>query len=117
MIRLIAFCLCFAAPAFALETEYGNQVTLRGLDKISGDVGDIEISTGSAGSYGRLTIAVSECRFPRANPAADSYAFVTISHEGIDQPLFSGWIIASSPALNAFDHHRYDIWLLRCTTS
>jgi hypothetical protein len=33
-----------------------------------------------------------------------------------DTPVFSGWMIASSPALNAMDHPRYDVWLLRCQT-
>ena len=27
---------------------------------------------------------------------------------------FRGWMIASSPALMALDHARYDIWLIRC---
>ena len=40
----------------------------------------------------------------------------------IEDPLytevaFSGWMVASSPALNALDHSRYDIWVLRCMTS
>jgi len=25
-------------------------------------------------------------------------------------------MIASSPALNALDHPRYDVWVMRCTT-
>ncbi|MGB0439332.1 MAG: DUF2155 domain-containing protein [Paracoccaceae bacterium] len=32
-------------------------------------------------------------------------------------PVFEGWIIASSPALNAMDHARYDVWVLRCNTA
>ncbi|MGB0800115.1 MAG: DUF2155 domain-containing protein, partial [Planktomarina sp.] len=28
-----------------------------------------------------------------------------------------GWMVASSPALNALEHPRYDIWVLRCKTS
>jgi hypothetical protein len=31
-------------------------------------------------------------------------------------PVFSGWMIASSPALSAMDHPRYDVWILRCDT-
>ena len=36
--------------------------------------------------------------------------------DGADQPVFSGWMIASSPALNALDHARYDVWVMRCKT-
>ena len=30
--------------------------------------------------------------------------------------LFDGWMIASSPALNALDHPRYDVWVIGCDT-
>jgi hypothetical protein len=30
--------------------------------------------------------------------------------------VFSGWMIADSPALSALDHARYDVWILRCLT-
>ena len=28
--------------------------------------------------------------------------------------LFSGWMLASSPALNALEHPVYDVWVLDC---
>jgi len=31
-------------------------------------------------------------------------------------PDFDGWMIASAPALNALDHARYDVWVMRCKT-
>ena len=117
MIRVLAFLLAMALPAAAVETDYGSRVNLRALDKISGEVVDLEILTGAAGDYGRLRIEVTECRYPRANPSGDAFAYLIIHHEGHDDPLFAGWMIASSPALNAFDHHRYDVWLLRCAAS
>lgn len=117
MIRILAFLMVMAIPAYAVETEYGNQVQLRALDKISGEVVDLNVISGGSGQYGRLKIDVAQCRFPRANPSGDAFAYLVIHHEGHDDPVFAGWMIASSPALNAFDHHRYDVWLLRCTTS
>lgn len=117
MIRLALIIFVLALPAHAVETIYGDKVLVRALDKIAGDVRELEIDTESTGTYGRLSIEVSQCRYPRANPSGDAFAFLTIRHEGQDVPVFEGWMIASSPALNAFDHHRYDIWLLRCTTS
>ncbi len=35
----------------------------------------------------------------------------------VENTAFSGWMIASSPALNALDNPRYDVWLLRCNNS
>ena len=31
--------------------------------------------------------------------------------------IFTGWMFADSPALNAIDHAVYDIWLLDCKQS
>ena len=117
MIRILAVFLAMALPAGAVETENGSRSFLRVLDKISGDVADLEIPIESSAKFGRLTIAVKECRYPRANPSGDGFAYIVIDHDDQDDPLFSGWMIASSPALNAFDHRRYDVWLLRCAAS
>jgi hypothetical protein len=32
----------------------------------------------------------------------------------VTDPVFSGWMVASSPALSALDHPRYDVWVLNC---
>ena len=31
--------------------------------------------------------------------------------------IFKGWMFASSPALSALDHPRYDVWVLSCSSS
>jgi hypothetical protein len=49
-----------------------------------------------------------------ANPASDSEAHLTIVEETTGLELFSGWMLASSPALSALDHPRYDVWVLSC---
>lgn len=28
--------------------------------------------------------------------------------------IFKGWMLSSSPALNAIEHPVYDVWLLKC---
>jgi hypothetical protein len=40
-----------------------------------------------------------------------------VSEMGREGVVFSGWMIASAPALNAMEHARYDIWVMRCITS
>ena len=117
MIRWAIAFLAMIGSASAAETQKGDSAVLRGLDKISGDVGDFEIQSGGSGSYGLMQVKVSECRYPAANPAGDAYAFLTIQQKDTNEPVFQGWMIASAPALNALDHPRYDIWLLRCNTS
>lgn len=110
----------FLAPA---EQDPRPQATtaagamLRGLDKLSGELTDLEIDSGQSARFEKLVVTVGECRFPAGNPAGDAYAFLTIREVGEDRPIFEGWMIASSPALNALDHQRYDVWVLRCRTS
>jgi hypothetical protein len=37
-----------------------------------------------------------------------------VSLKGGTQRIFTGWMFADSPALNAIDHPVYDIWLVDC---
>ncbi len=87
---------------------------LRALDKISGALVDLTIAPGQSQRIGRLSVTLSECRYPTLNPNGDAFAFVTITNDGTAEPVFAGWMIASSPALNALDDPRYDVWALRC---
>jgi len=96
----------------------GTGAVVRGLDKASGEVEDITLATGTSAAFGRLTITLTDCRYPLDDPASDAFAYLTI-HDAVSPgaPVFQGWMIASSPAINALDHARFDVWVLRCTTS
>lgn len=87
---------------------------LRGLDKVSGEVTDMDLAAGQSAAMGRLTVELGECRYPVDNPAGDAFAYVTIRAEGLDTPAFQGWMVAASPALSALEHPRYDVWVIRC---
>lgn len=39
---------------------------------------------------------------------------LTAEDDDADSTLFSGWMFASSPALNALEHPVYDIWVVDC---
>lgn len=93
----------------------GEGAMLRGLDKLNGQVVDIELANGYRVAFGDLRVDMAECRYPEDNAAGEAYAYLTI-YDGKDavDPLFQGWMVASSPALSALDHARYDIWVLRC---
>ncbi|WP_370272757.1 DUF2155 domain-containing protein [Pseudooceanicola nitratireducens] len=105
-------------PAPQDEVSIGTGATLRGLDKINGDTLDVTVPSGSAVMVGKLSVTMWECRYPEGNEAGDAFAFMTITEPAKSaDPIFSGWMIASSPGLNPLDHFRYDIWVLSCTTS
>ena len=91
-------------------------VHLRGLDNLNGTAQDITVVAGETVRYGHLEITAETCRVPRETPTADAYAFLEIRDVREDSPRFSGWMFASSPALSALDHPRYDVWVVSCSS-
>ena len=119
MIRFLVFCLAVFLPLASVaqsnvKTKDGSKVQLRALDTITGLVEDIELAVGDTTVYERLMISVKSCRYPRSNISSDAYAYLVIRDVRETLPAFEGWMIASSPALSALEHPRYDVWVLRC---
>lgn len=119
MLRLsiVALALFAGAAQAQQQTATASGAVLRGLDKIDGTTKDIEIQAGRIVEFGRLSIVLRECRYPAGNPAGNAYAALEVVEQGHEGTVFSGWMIASSPALSAMDHPRYDVWVMRCITS
>ena len=119
MIRFFFAFFLMITPVFAqeeaAETTIGTGALLRGLDKISGELTDYEMQPGEFITHGALRVELKECRYPTDNPNGDAFAFLVIHTDTSDGPVFAAWMVASSPALSALDHPRYDIWPLRCT--
>ncbi len=120
--RLLLAAALAALPLAAAAQENVAVTTepfavLRGLDRLSGELTEFEVRAGSTTVYRDLAVQVAECRVPRDNPSGDAYAYLTIQDRRATEPNFQGWMVASSPALNALDHMRYDVWLIRCSNS
>lgn len=115
--------LCIAATTLAalgqaaIKTENGQGARLKGLDTITGEVSELEVAVGGTIRYERLQITLKECRYPEGNISSDAFAYLVIQDDRSETPNFDGWMIASSPALSALEHPRYDVWVTRCTTS
>ncbi len=120
--RVLALLLALALPVSAQETgdapaaEFTDSdgAQLRFLDKLTSETGDVTISRGQSAKFGRLIVRLDSCRYPTGNPASDAEAHLTVIEETTEAELFSGWMLASSPALSALDHPRYDVWVLSC---
>lgn len=104
------------APAQSAGPEFTDSdgAQLRFLDKLTSETGDVTISRGQSAKFGRLVVRLDSCRYPTGNPASDAEAHLTVIEEATEAQLFSGWMLASSPALSALDHPRYDVWVLSC---
>ncbi|MDF1728593.1 MAG: DUF2155 domain-containing protein [Sulfitobacter sp.] len=116
--KVLALLALVAAPAGAQQQVVSaSGGTLRALDKLSGHTTDLDIPTGGKAQIGALEVVMIDCRYPAGNPAGNAYAALEISERGRAGTIFSGWMIASAPALSALEHQRYDVWVIRCTTS
>ena len=106
--------LVWISGAAAQQATSGSAGAFRVLDKVTGEVSNMTINAGRIAEVGLLRVQLNDCRFPSANPSGDAYAAVSIFYREDTTPIFEGWLLASAPALNALDHPRYDIWVLRC---
>ncbi|HGG04873.1 MAG TPA: DUF2155 domain-containing protein [Aliiroseovarius sp.] len=120
MIRALALALSlavsFTQAQAADPVSTGTGAMLRGLDKVTGKPTDLPLKSGETIAYGWLQVTLGECRYPSGNPSGDAYAWIVVRERNNEVPIFEGWMIASSPALDALDHSRFDVWVIRCTT-
>lgn len=110
----------FAAPNVVAQELSAQVLKLGVLDKLINETGVIEIPVGEIGVYGRMEIHVRACDNDDSSGSPETTAFLEITdtvHDNIaERQAFVGWMFASSPALSAMDHPRYDVWVLNCST-
>ena len=97
----------------------GYATVLNGLNKITARVFSMESKHGQPVKFGTLRIIVRGCRKNPPEEQPESAAFLEIYEEKTGeepQPLFSGWMFSSSPAVSALEHPVYDIWVTDCLT-
>lgn len=113
-------------PAPAIETApvgpAENKIAVfSGLDKITAQISRLEARIGEPVQFGTLQIVVRTCnkRPPEETPETTAFVEVTERRNGsaVAEPLFTGWMFASSPGLNALEHPVYDVWLINCKTA
>jgi len=96
---------------------------LRGLDKITGRAIDFPAPAGIPVRFGTLRVAVQYCYTTPPEEPPETSAFIQIDELGFatspdvePERIFSGWMFASSPALNGLEHSIYDVWAITCRT-
>ena len=97
-----------------------RMVVLRGLDKITGRAIDINAPAGVPVNFGTLIMTARFCYTVPPEEPPETTAFLQIDEAAKrGEPakrLFSGWMFASTPALNALEHPVYDVWVITCKT-
>ncbi|MCM2503530.1 DUF2155 domain-containing protein [Aureimonas altamirensis] len=105
-----------AIPADAARLE--NRVAVfSGLDKITGRITSFDAYVNETVQFGTLQVTPRVCysRSPDEAPKTDSFVEVDeITLEREIRRIFTGWMFADSPGLNAVEHPVYDVWLKDC---
>ncbi|MEQ1866429.1 MAG: DUF2155 domain-containing protein, partial [Micropepsaceae bacterium] len=94
-------------------------VVLGGLDKVAARTAKFEVNLKQQVFYNTLIITAQMCKTRPPEEPPESAAFLEIQErksDGTIQKIFSGWMFASSPALNALEHPVYDVWVVSCKT-
>lgn len=92
---------------------------LRALDKITGRASIITAPLNKPVQFATLSITARTCYSTPASETPETSAFLQIDDHRPDQKerrVFSGWMYASSPGLNALQHPLYDVWVISCMT-
>jgi hypothetical protein len=103
-----------ASPAAA------QTAVLQGLDKVTARISTVPAPLGEVVRFGTLEILVRACRKrpPEEPPETTAFIEITDVRRGSEpKRLFTGWMFASSPALNALEHPVYDVSLIDCKAS
>lgn len=112
---LALLALLATLPASAQE----RQGVLQGLDKVTARVSTFNVPLDRPTRFGTLEITLRACHKRPPEEPPESAAFLEIRELRLGEqprPLFSGWMFASSPALNPLQHPVYDVWVLDCKT-
>jgi len=105
-----------AAPALAERSE--NPVAqFSGIDKITGRTITFDVYINETVQFGALQVTPRVCYSRTDNEAPGSDSFVEVDEITLDRKIrriFTGWMYADSPGLNAVEHPVYDVWLKGC---
>jgi hypothetical protein len=88
-----------------------------GLDKITGRIISFDVSINETVRFGALEVTPRACysRPPTEAPNTDGFIEVDeLTLQGELKRIFTGWMFAASPGLNAVEHPIYDVWLTDC---
>jgi hypothetical protein len=108
----------FAASLPAMAERVSNPIAVfAGLDKITGLTTSFEVKIGEEARFGLLLVKPDACYSREITEEPKTTSFVEVDELETDKSrkrVFSGWMFAESPGLNAVEHPVYDVWLTGC---
>nr|WP_324288251.1 DUF2155 domain-containing protein [Hoeflea algicola] len=108
----------FGAQTPAVAARIENPVAVfSGIDKITGRITTFDVYVNETVQFGALQVTPRVCYSRDDTEAPKTTTFVEVDEITLDRKirrLFTGWMFADSPGLNAVDHAVYDVWLKAC---
>jgi hypothetical protein len=106
-----------ATPPADVERVKNKVAEFSGLDKITGRITSFDVYIDETVQFGALQVTPRVCYTspPSVPPQTDGFVEVdeiTLNRE--IRRIFTGWMFADSPGLNAAEHPVYDVWLTGC---
>ena len=100
------------------EERIANRVAVfSGLDKITGRIHEFDVYVDETVQFGALQVTPRVCYTRPATETPKTTAFIEVDEITLESKIrriFTGWMFADSPGLNAIEHPVYDIWLKDC---
>ena len=116
MVMLAVSATAGAQPAAA--ERIANPIAIfSGLDKITGSITTFQVKVDETQQFGTLAVRPRVCysRPPEEEPKTTSFVEVDeVEPDKAVHRIFTGWMLAESPGLNAVEHPVYDVWLTGC---
>ena len=88
-----------------------------GLDKITGRITTFDVYLNETVQFGALQVTPKACYSRDDTEQQKVDGFVEVDEITLDRRIrriFTGWMFADSPGLNAVEHPIYDVWLKDC---
>ncbi|EMG54713.1 DUF2155 domain-containing protein [Brucella pseudogrignonensis] len=114
--------LTLLAGTSSFNAAYAERISnpvaeFSGLDKITGRITSFDVYINETVQFGALQVTPKVCYSRTENEAPRTDGFVEVDEITLDRKIrriFTGWMFADSPGLNAVEHPIYDVWLKDC---
>jgi hypothetical protein len=114
---IVVVALPLSTMPVAAQRIENQTAVFAALDKVTARISKLEVPLNETAKFGSLKITPRACysRPPTEQPKTSTFIEVDETLlSGQEKRLFSGWMFAESPGLNAVEHPVFDIWLTEC---
>ncbi|MEM9329719.1 MAG: DUF2155 domain-containing protein [Pseudomonadota bacterium] len=118
----LACAASFTGVAISQENKDNTRISNRvaefsGIDKITGRIITFDVYVDETVQFGALQVTPRVCYSRPVTETPKTTSFLEVDEITLDRKIrriFTGWMFADSPGLNAIEHPVYDIWLNNC---